>query len=209
MVHHGVDHDRFRPRSGAAARPAAPYFLCIGNGKPYKNIHTALRACAMCVNDLPAVRLVIVGRGDSTSEFAALARRLGIADRVTLAGPASAEQMVDLLHGALALVFPSIVEGFGLPVLEAMAAGCPVIGSTCDTVAEIAADAALLCNPYEPAAFAAAMRRVAADSGLRDELRARGIARAAAFTWSRCAAETLRVYETVLGRDPARDVMTA
>jgi glycosyltransferase involved in cell wall biosynthesis len=200
LVYHGVAHDRFKPCSRVAVPPRAPYFLCIGNGKPYKNIPTALRAFALAADGLGGVRLVITGRGDSTNELASLARELGAEHRVTFAGPTNREQLPDLLHGAIALVFPSIVEGFGLPVLEAMAAGCPVIGSTCPTVAEVTGGAALLCDPFQPAEFAAAMVRVAADSQLGDELRRRGITRAAEFTWTRCAAETLEVYDAVLAR---------
>jgi glycosyltransferase involved in cell wall biosynthesis len=199
VIHHGVAHERFQRAAGAATPAGPPYFLCIGNGKPYKNITTALRAFAS-ITSLTDARLVVVGRGDSTRELVALARRLGVLDRVAFAGLVSPAEMVALLHGALALVFPSLIEGFGLPVLEAMAAGCPVIASTCEALAEVTGPAALLCDPYEPDAFAVEMLRVASDPGLRDELRARGTARARGFSWSRCATETLRVYDAVLGR---------
>jgi glycosyltransferase involved in cell wall biosynthesis len=202
VVHHGVAHDAFRPSSGQQTSADGPYFLCIGNSKPYKNIPTALRAFALCAADLPGVRLVIMGRGDSKTGLTRLARQLGCEDRVIFAGFTSPETLLDRLHGALALVFPSIVEGFGLPVLEAMAAGCPVIGSSCPTVAEVAGPAALLCDPRRPEEFAAAMTRVASDASLRDELRKRGIARASRFGWTRCAEQTLCVYDSVLDAAP-------
>jgi glycosyltransferase involved in cell wall biosynthesis len=209
VVHHGVSHGVFRPRTGAEATSLAPYFLCVGNSKPYKNIATALRAFARCAGDLPGVRLVVIGRGDSRAMLSALARQLGIEDRVTFSGFANTGQLVDSLHGALALIFPSFVEGFGLPVLEAMAAGCPVIGSTCPTVAEIGGPHALLCDPFSPEEFARAMVRVASDAVLRDTLRREGISRAASFDWTKCAQETLRVYHTVLSAPRARPAMTA
>jgi glycosyltransferase involved in cell wall biosynthesis len=197
VVHHGVAHEQFHPPD----RPPAPrdrYFLCVGNSKPYKNLATAVRAFALCASDLPDVQLFVAGRGDGQTELARLARELGIAARVTFCGNAEVPALVDLLHGAIALIFPSLVEGFGLPVLEAMAAGCPVVASNCPAVAEVSGSGALLCDPHQPAAFAAAMRRLASDAAAAADLRRRGIARAAAFTWPRCAEQTLAVYEGLL-----------
>jgi alpha-1,3-rhamnosyl/mannosyltransferase len=203
VVHHGVAHASFpcAPDSPDPARPL--YFLCLGNSRPYKNIPTALRALALCVRDLPDVRLVVTGRGDSTSELRDLARQLHIDDHVVFTGLVSQDELLRLLHGAVALVVPSIVEGFGLPVLEAMAAGCPVVASSCPTLTEIAGHAALLCDPSRPQDFAAAMTQLITKRELRMQLRGRGIERAATFTWAGCAERTLRVYETLLGSAPA------
>jgi len=203
VIYHGVAHDVFHPSSDVHRDSIAPFFLCVGNSKPYKNMPTALRAFALCARDLPDVRLVVVGRGDSTAQLADLARQLGCEDRVTFTGFTTQEALVDLLHGARALVFPSIVEGFGLPVLEAMAAGCPVIGSTCPVVAEVAGPAALLCDPDRAEDFAAGMARLASDRSLGGELRRAGIARAARFEWPRCAEETLGVYRRMLATSSA------
>ena len=98
-----------------------------------------------------------------------------------------------LLSGALAFVFPSLYEGFGMPLLEAMACGTPVLASSTSALPEIAGDAALLIDPEDTAAIAAGMERLASDAGLRADLRVRGLARAAQFTWERCAQETLAV----------------
>jgi glycosyltransferase involved in cell wall biosynthesis len=198
VVHHGVDHAAFSPQQDGAGGPAPPYFLCLGNTRPYKNIPTALRAFAAIAQDEPGVRLTVAGRGDSTAALRRLAGRLGVHDRVTFSGPVSQPEIVRLLHGASALVFPSIVEGFGLPVLEAMSAGCPVIASRAPTLTEIAGDAAIFCDADRPDAFAAAMHRVLSEPGLRERLRGRGIVRAAAFTWNDCATRTLAVYRTLL-----------
>jgi glycosyltransferase involved in cell wall biosynthesis len=203
VVHHGVSRDRFHPATESNAGSERRYFLCVGNTKPYKNITTALEAFARCTSDVDAT-VVIVGRGDSLPRLRALASRLGIADRVEFAGAATDADLLGLFHGALALVFPSIVEGFGLPVLEAMAAGCPVIGSTAPAVREVASSAAILCDPGRPDEFAAAMTRVASDPALRERLRAAGLARADEFTWRRCAEQTLAVYDRALtSRRPA------
>jgi glycosyltransferase involved in cell wall biosynthesis len=98
-----------------------------------------------------------------------------------------------LLSGALAFVFPSLYEGFGMPLLEAMACGTPVLASATSALPEIAGDAALLIDPEDTAAIAVGLARLANDPALRADLRIRGLARAAEFTWERCARETLAV----------------
>jgi glycosyltransferase involved in cell wall biosynthesis len=198
VVHHGVAHSLF-PQAPHRLQPSLPpYFFCLGNSRPYKNLATALRAFAVCAQRRPDLRLTVTGRGDSNEELSRLARRLGIGDRVTFTGIVSHEDMVTLMHGAVALVFPSYVEGFGFPVLEAMAAGCPVVASNCPAVTEVAGNAAVLCDPASFEAFAAAMLELLETPEMRLELRSRGVERAAEFTWSRCAKRTLAVYDAVL-----------
>ncbi len=209
VIPHGVDGAAF-PASGRDMSPGAPqetppYFLCVSNTRPYKNIPTALRAFALCAastdgqaGDPESVRLIVTGRGDSTGELRRLAQRLGVERRVTFTGPASQSEVLRLLHGARALLFPSFVEGFGFPVLEAMSAGCPVIASRAPAVLDVAGDAALCCDAGDPEAFAAAMRRVLGEPGLHAALRQAGVSRAGTFTWERTAASTLAVYERLL-----------
>ena len=205
VVHHGVAPDAFSsPHAATPEQP--PYFLCLGNSRPYKNLPTAVRAFAACAADVPAARLVVTGRGDSTSELRALARQLGVLDRVTFTGLVEHDELLHLLHGATALIFPSLVEGFGLPVVEAMAAGCPVVASNCPTLVEVAGPAALLCDPSRPEEFAAAMRRLVADPTLGADLRRRGLAHAAGFTWTRCAEQTLAVYDALFRDSSIRRV---
>lgn len=203
VIHHGVAHEKFRPASSGGAA-AERYFLCVGNSKPYKNLANAVRAFALCAGDLPDVKLFVAGRGDGEAELTRLARELGVLERIRFCGSADLPALVELLHGAAALIFPSLVEGFGLPVLEAMAAGCPVIASNCPAVAEVSGSGALLCDPRSPQAFAAAMIRVATAAATAADLRRRGMARAAAFTWTRCAEETLAVYERLLSAPAAQ-----
>lgn len=195
VVHHGVDHERFR---GDPMPASPPFFLCLGNTRPYKNIPTALKAFAACARRHETVTLVVAGRGDSVGALRPLARRLGIDSRVRFVGPLDAADVLTLLHGAIALVFPSLVEGFGLPVLEAMAAGCPVIASRSPTVVEIAGGAAMFCDAASVDEFSAAMTTVLHDASLQDDLRARGRERARYFSWQRCASETLAVYQQLL-----------
>ena len=204
VIPHGVDHAMFSPAAVDVAPEGGPYFLCLGNSKPYKNIQMALRAFALCAGAArpggagDEVRLTITGRGDSTRELQRLARRLNIDRRVVFTGPLPHADVVRLLHGARALIFPSIVEGFGFPVIEAMAAGCPVIASRAPAVAEIAGDAALSCDAGDAEAFAAAMWRMLCEPDLRTALREAGISRASAFTWTATASKTLAVYERLL-----------
>lgn len=217
VVHSGVDSTVFSPSPTSTRESSPPYFLCLGNTRPYKNITTALRAFASSFDPLLTsrvgglkssdrlgmsgvgdARLIVTGRGDATPDLGRLARELGVERRVIFTGPVPQAEMLGLLRGASALVFPSIVEGFGFPVLEAMSAGCPVITSRAPTVLEIAGDAALSCAADSPDAFATAMRRVLCEPGLHETMRQRGIARAADFTWRACAAGTLAAYRALL-----------
>jgi glycosyltransferase involved in cell wall biosynthesis len=196
VVHHGVDTQTFPP--GPALTRGEPFFLCLGNTKPYKNTRAAIAAFASLAAEGRCCRLVVTGRGDSRRNLGALVRDLGIAGRVTFTGSVGHDRLLELMHGATALVFPSLVEGFGFPLVEAMAAGCPVVGSAAPTVAEICGDAALLPDPRSVDAIASAMRRVMDDAALRAALRSRGFARASCFTWEACARATLAVYRLAL-----------
>jgi glycosyltransferase involved in cell wall biosynthesis len=198
VVHLGVDGESFPPRVEPAIPDRPPYFVVLGNTRPYKNIPAALKAFASCARARPELELVIAGRGDSIATLRPLARALGIERRVQFAGLLLHSDLLRLLHGAAALIFPSFVEGFGFPVLEAMSAGCPVIASRAPTLMEIAGGAALFCEAADPEEFAAAMLKVVDDSRLADGLRASGRERAKHFSWDRCAAGTLAVYQQLL-----------
>jgi glycosyltransferase involved in cell wall biosynthesis len=148
----------------------------------------------------PPLQLVIAGkRGWLTDAIERRAVELGVADRVRFTGYVADDDLPALLSGALAFVFPSLYEGFGMPVLEAMACGTPVLASATSSLPEVAGDAALLVDPNDTGAIAAGLARLVCDDGLRAELRARGLVRAAQFTWSRCADETLAVLGAPTG----------
>ncbi len=170
----------------------SPYFLYIGTIQPRKNLTRLIEAFARAGAD--DALLVIAGRRGWLSE--PIVRRvaeLGLTNRVRFPGYVPDADLPALLSGALAFVFPSLHEGFGMPVLEAMACGAPVLTSTTSALPEVAGDAALLVDPCDTDAIAAALRRLAADAPLRASLRARGLERAAGFTWERTARETLDV----------------
>ncbi len=205
VVYHGVT-SQFQPVTcGSTIRAIltrygirAPYFLYVGTIQPRKNLLRLIEAFAQCCRDwlgyTQCPQLVIAGKpGWLTSEIERRVAELDLTTLVRFPGYVADADLPALLSAALAFVFPSLYEGFGMPVLEAMACGTPVLTSTTSSLPEVAGDAALLVDPLNTAALAAALARLLTDAALRDELRRRGLARAAAFRWERCAAETLRV----------------
>ena len=175
-----------------------PFLLSIGGVSPNKNHARMLRAFAAAFPEGSQVRLAVVNRFGDAAPLRALARRLGVSERYISLGSPSDLDLVTLLNGAAALAFCSIVEGFGLPILEAMACGCPVLTSTVSCMPEVAGEAAVLADPYDLGDMARAMRRLLVEPSLCGELRARGLARAKGFTWERAAHSTLEVYEECL-----------
>jgi glycosyltransferase involved in cell wall biosynthesis len=206
VVPHGVTpiFRRLEDRGGVTARceellgSAEPFLLSIGGVSPNKNHFRTLRAFAAAFPGDSRVRLAVVNRFGDPAPLRALACELGVSDRYLSLGCPPDDDLVTLLNGASGLVFCSIVEGFGLPILEAMACGCPVITSCLSCMPEVAGDAALFADPYDVEDIAAVMRRLVAEPSLQGELRARGLQRARGFTWERAARSTLEVYDECL-----------
>ncbi len=176
--------------------PTSRYALFVGTFEPRKNLVTLLHALRHTPNDL---RLVIVGETGwaNGGEPARLARELGVMDRVQLAGRVSDAELNQLYREARMLVFPSLSEGFGLPVLEAMGRGIPVVCSNTGSLPEIVGTAALLHDPLNRQALAQHMSQLWADDALHAEYAMRGLRQAAQFSWERCASETLANYEAL------------
>lgn len=171
-----------------------PYLLYIGTVQPRKNLSRVIDALALTIAAGYDLDLVIAGkRGWLSEPIERRAGELGIANRVHFTGFVADADLPALLAGALAFVFPSLYEGFGMPVVEAMACGTPVITSTSSSLPEIAGDAALLVDPLDTNAIAAAIMRLNDDHDLRATLRQRGLARARLFNWETCARQTLAV----------------
>jgi glycosyltransferase involved in cell wall biosynthesis len=172
------------------------YIFYLGINKPHKNLPRLVKAFACLRNTqylLPNTHLVIAGAWDDRyPESRALAAPLG--DSVRFLGRVDDADLPALHSGAALFAFPSLYEGFGLPVLEAMACGAPVVCGIRSSLPEVAGDAALLVDPTDTTAIAAAMRRVLEDEALRRSLSAKSLAQAATFSWQRTAAETLAVY---------------
>jgi glycosyltransferase involved in cell wall biosynthesis len=178
------------------------YVLFVGTLEPRKNVHTLLQAFAHVIAATPqdGLRLVIAGgEGWGGEDYLVAVEALRMHDYVRFTGFVEDDDLPDLYRGALLFVYPSLYEGFGLPVLEAMACGTPVITSNCTSLPEVAGDAALLVDPTQPELLAAAISSVMNDGALRQALRAKGLARARAFTWDAVAEQTLALYRAIGG----------
>ena len=199
VVHLGVGDEWTQARRRHPERPIQrPYFLYVGNLKRHKNVPLLLRAFGRIASRVPH-QLVLIGRREGLRADPAVDRELhGLADRVTALGEVSTERVRHHVAHASALVTASRYEGFGLPPLEAMAAGCPVVVSRAGSLPEVCGDAALYCDPSSEESVADALLRVATDERLRGELVARGAVRASGFTWERAAARTAQALESAL-----------
>jgi glycosyltransferase involved in cell wall biosynthesis len=185
---------------------AEAYLLFVGTLEPRKNLRALVEAYAELRRrraDLPL--LAIAGaEGWWYDDLYRLVQRAGLAHRVRFLGRVADAELPALYSAATVFVYPSLYEGFGLPPLEALACGAPVVCADRSSLPEVVGDAALLVAPTDVRALAGALERLLDDEPLRRELRARGLARAARFTWARTAAETLQVYREAIQRGPRR-----
>jgi glycosyltransferase involved in cell wall biosynthesis len=176
-----------------------PYFLYLGRHNPYKNLHRLINAFARMSN-YHDCQLWLAGPHDRryTPKLQAQVQELDLGDRVKFLDYVSYDQLPILLNQALALVFPTLWEGFGLPALEAMACGTPVITSNLASLPEVTGDAALLINPYKTEEITAAMEAIANDSKLRSHLSILSLQRASQFSWEKTGQATLEVLQRYL-----------
>ena len=178
-----------------------PFVLYAGNIKPHKNLERLIEAFHLMRHEVPHlsnVQLLIIG--DEISKYATLRRavhRHKLHKHVRFFGFVSDQTLAALYRLADVFVFPSLYEGFGLPPLEAMASGTPVITSNVSSLPEVVGDAALMIDPYDPAAIADAMRQVLETPALREDLQRRGLARARGFSWERSIARVREIYDEV------------
>ncbi len=168
------------------------YILALGAHDPRKNLGILLQALV----HLPGLALVVAGP-PGNGDLVRLARRLGLGERVRWLGYVTADERLSLYQGADVVAYPSVYEGFGLPVLQAMEAGTPVVASSASSVPEVAADAALTADPYDVSAWVGALRAATDDAAVRTRLIERGRKRAAQFTWQRTARRTLEILQQV------------
>lgn len=180
---------------------AGSYVLYVGVLEPRKNVDGLVAAFGRVAAVVPGMDLVIAGkRGWMYDRIFAQVEALGLADRVRFIGYVAQEHLPGLYGGARLFVYPSRYEGFGLPVLEAMHCGVPVITTDVSAMPEVAGDGALLVGPDDIPGLADAILRVLGDPSFADGLARRGRERAAGFSWERCALDTRRVYEQVVAR---------
>jgi glycosyltransferase involved in cell wall biosynthesis len=205
----GVDAS-YTPMDAAAASACVQtvyqlggaYLLYVGNFKPHKNVDMLVRAYASLPADLRDLyQLVLAGRTDQwVARLKELAAQLGVEERVRFTGAVAEEHMAALLSAATLFVFPSLYEGFGLPPLEAMACGTPVVASNLTSVPEVVGDAGILVDPRSVEALGQAMERGLTDEDERQRLRQAGLARAAQLGSEQICSRQLEILEGVACR---------
>ncbi len=174
----------FRPE-GPTFNPGYPYLLHVGNIKTHKNIERLITAFADANID-SSIKLLFTSQ--LTPSIAELIQSKALENRVVFLNTLTENALADCYRGAIALVFPSLYEGFGLPILEAMASGTPVLTSHTTSCPEVAGDAAVLVNPMDTASIRDGMEKIVNDTDLRKNLIAKGLARANDFSWDKTAA---------------------
>ncbi len=212
VIHEGIDPS-FAPIPPAqvlaaqrryspdAAGNARPYLLMVGTLEPRKNHAAAMRALArLKAAGFPHRLLIVGGHGWLFAPIQQLITQLELHNDVTLAGYVPANDLPALYAGAAALLQPSLYEGFGFPVLEAMACGAPVVCSNTSSLPEVAGEAALLVDPQDDAALAGAIRRILTEPGLAETMRRQGQIQASHFRWTHCAQETVAVYQQLVAQ---------
>lgn len=201
VIPNGYDEKLYRPVNDPALLgrfQLEEYFLFVGDMRPYKNLKLALEAFTLL--DRPELKFVLAGRKDPRflPEIEHLIRALGITEQVLFTGYLKDEEIVALYSHALALVFTSLYEGFGLPALEAMACGCSVLASVGTSLEEVCGQAAIYCDPQDVQSIRDGMADLMESRNRREELRGMGLIRAREFSWSRTAAGVMNVIEGLL-----------
>lgn len=202
----GVNHDIFSPgtgqdNTGFRAKYKLPehYLLYAAALLPHKNHERLLQAFREIIKTMPDCMLVLTGAWEKGyDKIAAVVSALGLRHNVIMLGWLPFEDIVAIYRGSELFVYPTLHEGFGLPILEAMASGVPVVCSRIEPLIEVAGDAALLVEPMDPSDIAQGILSVLKNAQLRQELVGKGFERAKEFTWKKTTEETLRFIETIL-----------
>lgn len=209
IVHEALDHDLFKPESPQDGTEEViceldiekSFVLFVSSLWRYKNAETLIRSIKEVSRELPDVRCLIVGYQPDLTYFDELTRlvtELGLEETVVFAGGMDQRSIAALYRRALVLVYPSRNETFGLPLLEAMACGCPVITTTAGSLPEIGGDSALYFDPDDVEQLASLISTICTDSNLIEKMRQNGLDRAAKFTWANTARQTLEVFREAL-----------
>jgi glycosyltransferase involved in cell wall biosynthesis len=204
VIPNGVDHQKFHPVPDpvrpAYLHPEDKILLYVGSEEPRKNLGVVLRALKDLTRVMPDVKLIKAGgsggdiyRQRCINEI----RRLDLAKNVIFTGAISDAELLALYNIADAFVFPSIIEGFGLPPLEAMACGCPVIASDRTSIPEVVGDAGILLDPEDPEAWRNAMFRILGEPATSENMKQKSLRQAAMFSWESCAKKTHELYSEI------------
>jgi|SRR5215469_3678979 len=196
-VGYGVD-STYQPEGGSYGLPF-PYLLSVSNRKPHKNEFRIVEAFAEAKLD-SQIHMVFTGK--PTADLARWIEKRGVGSRVEFVGMVAEERLPSLYRGAQALIFPSLYEGFGLPIVEAMACGTPVVTSNLTAMPEVAGDGALLVDPRSVEQISSATERIVSDKSLRQRLRERSVARAAEFSWETVIGRVSRLLGAVVSDHP-------
>jgi glycosyltransferase involved in cell wall biosynthesis len=181
-----------------------PFLLAVGNLEPRKNLIRLLEAFSLIVREGFEGQLVLVGKGSGAESILTKARQHGVESKIVLTGYVTERDLVLLYNRARVFVYPSLYEGFGLPPIEAMACGCPVVASSTSVLPETLGDAAILVDPESVDDIVRGMGAVLSTDGLALSLKQKGIERARSFTWHETAARTRSVYADVVARTEKR-----
>ena len=201
VIPQGVEQGKFVPCSSEPLDHcnAVPYVLSVAGSDPTKNMQSLITAFSMLPDEIRTHhQLILVGDLDKQGELARLLKQTGIERQVVYAGVVSDQQLIRYYQNAALFVFPSLYEGFGLPVLEAMACGCPVVCSNTSSLPEVVGNAAVMVDPLDVSALAEAIRHVLTNSHTHQQLRKAGIERSRQFSWEQTAAQTVELYERVV-----------
>jgi len=201
VIYNGIDHTVFKPYQVKLLDK--PYILYVGSERPRKNLGRLFAAFAKLKPEFPELKLLKIGAAGRSKEY----RRdtikqiadSGISQDVIFVDRASETDLAHYYSSAALLAYPSLYEGFGLPPLEAMACGCPVVTSNISGLPEVVGNAGIIIDPYDIDSLAQAMKQVLTDNKKREEMVAKGLTQARKFSWERAAQETLKVYKKVTG----------
>jgi glycosyltransferase involved in cell wall biosynthesis len=200
VVYHGVDHSIFKPYN--IKLHDKPYILYVGSERPRKNLGRLFEAFTKLKTEFPELKLVKVGPSGGHKRFRRDTMRklgsLGITSDIIFIDYASELELAYYYSSAVLLAYPSLYEGFGLPPLEAMACGCPVVTSNTSSLPEVVGEAGIVVNPYDTDSLVQAMRQVLTDDKLRDDVVRKGLEWSRRFSWEKTARQTLEVYNKVV-----------
>ena len=199
VIYNGIDHSIFKPYEAKVLDK--PYILYVGSERPRKNLSRLFEAFARVKGEFPELRLVKMGAVGRSEEYRRNVMRkldsLGITGDVIFVDSASGLDLAHYYSSASLLAYPSLYEGFGLPLLEAMACGCPVVTSNTSSMPEVAGEAGIMVDPYDIDALTKAIKQVLTDDTLRDNMVMKGLEQARMFSWEKTVEQTLEVYNKV------------
>lgn len=207
VVYEGVEEDFYPMRDEHSLNLVkekyginAPFLFYVGLKKPHKNLKRLLEAFRILKSQGRREKLVLAGKEDHRYPLENVAKEMGLEGEIIFTGYVSKNELVMLYNASEIFIFPSLYEGFGLPILEAMACGKPVITSNCSSIPEVAGDSALFVDPYNVMEIAGAIGRVLDNEQLKKNLSEKALQRPKIFSWTKCAYETLGVYRSCVNQ---------